>query len=61
MKRIIRDDYRLNDFEAVEKLEEVYNIVYDWFDEEHGEFVYSEPDTWIYNEDYYEINESDFN
>lgn len=61
MKSITRDDYRLDDFEVVEKLEEVYSITYDWFDEEHGEFVYSEPVTWIYNEDYYEINESDFN
>lgn len=61
MKKITRDDYRLDDFEVVEKLEEVYSITYDWFDDERGEFVYSEPITWIYNEDYYEINESDFN
>lgn len=61
MKGITRYDYRLDDFEAVEKLEEVYSITYDWFDEERGEFVYSEPVTWVYEDDYYEINESDFN
>ena len=61
MKKITRDDYRLDDFRAVEKLEEVYSITYDWFDEERGEFVYSEPVTWVYEDDYYEINESDFN
>ena len=58
---ITKDDYRLDDVEAVEKLEEVYSITYSWFDEDTGEFVYSEPITWIYSDDYYEINENDFN
>lgn len=61
MKGITKDDYRLDDVEAVEKLEEVYSITYDWFDEDTGEFVYSEPVTWVYDEDYYEISQSDFN
>ena len=61
MKGITRYDYRLDDVEAVEKLEEVYSITYKWFDEDTGEFVYSEPITWIYNDDYYEIDENEFN
>ena len=61
MKELSRDGYRLNDVEAVEKLEEVYGITYSWFDEECGQFVYSEPVHWIYNDDYYEISENDFN
>lgn len=61
MEKITRYDYRLDDVEAVEKLEEIYSITYDWFDEDTGEFVYSEPVIWVYNDDYYEIDESDFN
>ena len=63
MREITEDDYRLDDFELVERLERIYGITYSWFDDEkNGEFVYSEPITWIYDdEDYYEIDENDFN
>ena len=61
MREITRDDYRVDDYEVMEKLQNIYSITYSWFDDDTGEFVYAEPVTWIYNEDYYEINESDFN
>lgn len=60
--KITEDMFRVDDYDLMEKLQEIYGITYDWFDEERGQFVYSEPVTWIYNnEDYYEINENDFN
>ena len=60
--KITEDMFRVDDYDLMEKLQEIYGITYDWFDEECGQFVYSEPVTWIYNdEDYYEIQENDFN
>lgn len=55
------ENNRLDDYELMERLEKIYGITYDSFDENTGEFVYSEPVTWVYEDDYYEINENDFN
>lgn len=58
---IMNENYRLDDVEAVEKLENIYYIEPIDFDEETGEFVYAEPVHWIYEGDRYEVYPEDYN
>lgn len=59
--KITEDMFRVDDYDLMEKLENIYYIEPIDYDEETSEFVYAEPVHWIYEGDRYEVYPEDYN